>query len=132
TGEDLGIPLVGIVDLVLGGDAGPAIIDFKTAARGGTLLEISHEIQLSSYAYAYRHVTGVDEGELQIRRLIKTKNPQIETHTYSARTDVHFGRLFALIREYLDALDAGRFNFRPGFGCSMCDHRDTHCRRWCG
>ncbi len=90
------------------------------------------EIQLSSYAYAYRHATGAKEGQLQIRRLIKTKNPQIETHKYSARTDVHFGRLFALIREYLDALDSGRFNFRPGWGCSMCEHRDAHCRRWCG
>jgi len=50
TGEDFGIPLVGIVDLVLDGDAGPIVLDFKTAARGGTLLEISHEVQLSSYA----------------------------------------------------------------------------------
>ena len=132
TGEDLGISLVGIVDLVLDGHTGPTIIDFKTAARGGTLLEISHEIQLSSYAYAYRHIAGIKEGCLQIRRLIKTKNPQIETHTYPGRTDVHFSRLFGVIREYLDALDSGRFNFRPGWGCSMCDFRETHCQRWCG
>ena len=38
TGEDLGIPLVGIVDLVLDGDAGPTILDFKTAARGASSL----------------------------------------------------------------------------------------------
>jgi hypothetical protein len=42
-------------------------------------------------------LTGVKEGELQIRRLIKTKTPRIETHRYPARTESHFGRLFALI-----------------------------------
>ena len=26
-----------------------------------------------------------------------------------------------VMREYLDALDSGRFNYRPGFGCGMCD-----------
>jgi hypothetical protein len=57
TGEDLGIPLVGIVDLVLDGEEGPTIIDFKTAARGGELLEISHELQLSCYAYCYRRLS---------------------------------------------------------------------------
>jgi len=51
---------------------------------------------------------------------------------YPARSDTHFRRLFGVIREYLDALDSGRFNFRPGWGCAMCEHRDTHCRRWCG
>jgi len=121
SGEDLGIPLLGIVDLVLDGQGGPVIVDFKTAARGGELLEITHEVQLSCYAYGYRQLTGRKEGELQIRRLIKTKVPKIETDRYPARSDAHFRRLFALIRAYLDDLGAGRFVYRPGFGCSMCD-----------
>ena len=33
TGEDLGIPLVGIMDLVLDDPAGPVIADFKTSAK---------------------------------------------------------------------------------------------------
>jgi len=44
TGEDLDIPLLGIVDLVLDGPNGPVIIDFKTTARSGAPLEIVHEI----------------------------------------------------------------------------------------
>ena len=32
-GEDLGIPLMGIVDLVTGSRDGPSVIDFKTSAR---------------------------------------------------------------------------------------------------
>ena len=132
TGEDFGITLLGIVDLVLDGQQGPLIIDVKTAARSGMPAEIAHEIQLSSYSYLFRRLDGRKEAGLQIRSLIKTKVPKIEFHEYAARTNAHFGRLFRVIREYLDALDSARFNFRPGWGCSMCEHRDTHCRRWCG
>jgi len=72
------------------------------------------------------------EAGLEIRSLVKTKTPKIEFHAYPARTDAHFRRLFAVIREYLDALDAGRFNYRPGLHCGMCDFATSHCREWCG
>jgi hypothetical protein len=117
---------------VLESDVGPIITDFKTAARSSEPMEISHEIQLSSYAWLYRQISGQQEGGLEIRSLIKTKVPKTEFHPYPARTDAHFLRLFAVIREYLNALDFGRFNYRPGFGCGMCDFRNTHCLRWAG
>ena len=44
--------------------------------------------------------------------------------------DVHFRHLFKVIRAYLDDLDTGRFVFRPGFACMMCDFRDDHYRSW--
>ncbi len=131
TGEDLGIPLVGIVDLVLDGSEGPLIADFKTTARSSEPLEIFHEIQLSSYAYLFRRVAQRPEAGLEIRSLIKTRQVKIEFHRYAARTDAHFRRLFAVIRDYLDALDSDRFNYRPGRGCSMCDYR-AQCARWAG
>jgi len=132
TGEDLGIPLLGIADLILNGDEGADIVDFKTSSRSAPPFEISHEIQLTSYAYLFRRTTGQEEVGLEIHSLIKTKSPKIVLHRYPARDDAHFQRLLAVIREYLDALDTGRFNFRPGLGCSMCDFRDTHCRAWGG
>jgi hypothetical protein len=49
------LPLLGIVDLVLDAPVGPTIIDFKTAARSRQLLEITNEVQLTCYAYAYRY-----------------------------------------------------------------------------
>ena len=76
TGEDLGIPLVGVLDLVLEEHAGPVIVDFKTAARADQLSELSHEIQLGCYAYLFRQTTGLNESALEIRRLVKTKMPQ--------------------------------------------------------
>ena len=132
TGEDLGIPLLGIVDLVLDGAAGPTIIDFKTTSRSAPPHEITHEVQLSCYAWLFRQSTGQQESGLEIRSLVKTKQPQMQTHRYPARRDLHFARLFTLIRAYLDDLDAGRFLYRPGHACTMCEHRATHCARWAG
>ena len=40
-------------------------------------------------------VLAPEVGRLEIRSLIKTKVPKIEFHRYPARTDAHFGRLFA-------------------------------------
>jgi len=132
TGEDFGIPLLGIVDLVLDGPEGATIIDFKSAARGGELVEIQHEIQLTCYSFAYRRTTGRREGGLEIRRLVKTKVPKVETHVSPARSPEHFRRLFSLVRCYLDDLDAGKFVYRPGPGCMFCDFRESYCRAWCG
>jgi putative RecB family exonuclease len=132
TGEDMGIPLLGIIDLVLNDATGPTIIDFKTSSRSSEPMEIVHEIQLSSYAWIFREMQGSSEAGLEIRSLIKTKTPKVEFHRYPARTKGHISRLFAVIREYLDALDRGRFNYRPGFGCGMCDFRNGPCKVWNG
>jgi hypothetical protein len=132
TGEDLGLPLLGIVDLVLDGADGATIVDFKTAANASTPVAIAHELQLSCYSYLWRAVTGQEEIQLQIRSLIKTKSPSMALHCYSPRQERHFRRLFAVIREYLDALDCGQFNFRPGWTCGSCDYRQTVCAEWGG
>ncbi len=132
TGEDLGILLFGIMDLVLDDKAGPIIADFKTTSRSSEPLQITHEVQRSCYSHLFRQVSGVSEAGLEIRSLIKTKIPKVEIHRYPSRTDAHFRRLFAVVREYLDALDRGQFNFRSGWGCGMWDFRDTHCRTWQG
>ena len=133
SGEDLGIPLLGVTDLIVPGGDGETIVDFKTSSRSTAPSEISHEIQLSSYAYLYRALTDEQESGLEIRSLIKTKSPKVVAHRYTARSDTHLRRLFAVLREYVDALDTGRFNFRPSWAsCGICDFRGTHCRQWCG
>jgi hypothetical protein len=132
TGEDLGIPLVGVMDLVLQEEIGPVIVDFKTAARADELSELAHEVQLGCYGFLFRQATGTTESALEIRRLVKTKAPQISFHRWPARTERHFGRLFAVIRAYLDDLHSNRFVFRPGQACSYCDFRERHCLEWAG
>lgn len=132
TDEDLGMPLLGILDLVLADASGPAIIDFKTTSRSSPPLDRLHEIQLTAYAWLFRHTTSAQEGSLQIRSLVKTKTPKIEIHTYPPRTDNHFHRFFAVVRAYLDAVDSGQFVYRPGLHCCFCDYRDGPCQAWPG
>jgi hypothetical protein len=125
TGEDLGIPLLGVLDLTLKEECGNVIVDFKTAASA-SLCELSHELQLTSYAHLFREATGQEELRCEVRQLVKTKTPKIMTHRFPRRTDEHFARFFGVIREYLDALDRKVFNYRPSWTCSsMCEHYST-------
>ena len=124
TGEDLGIPLRGIIDLVLDERDGAVIADFKTAASSQQPLEVCHEIQLGCYALMYRVLSGEVEGGLEIRTLVKTKVPQIATYRYSPRSDAQIGRLFAVVRAYLEDLRRGDFLYRPGWGCRTCGFRN--------
>jgi len=122
TGEDFGISLVGVVDLVLDDGDGPVIIDFKTAASASQSCELQHELQLTAYSYLIRKAFGRNESELQVRQLVKTKVPKIVTYRFPPRTDEHFARFFGIVREYIEALDRGRFNYRPSWNCGICEH----------
>jgi hypothetical protein len=126
TGENFGIPLVGIVDLVLQEDCGGVIVDIKTSSTS-SFSELQHELQLTSYSYLFRETTDQNELRCEVRQLVKTKTPKVHTHRFPMRTDEHFSRFFGLIREYLDALDKGIYNYRPGWMCSMCDHYGICC-----
>ena len=132
TGKNLGVPLVGVIDLVLPGADGAIIADFKTTSRGGELPELTHELQLSSYSYLFRQSSRLSEEALEIRNLVKTKTPRVENHRYGPRSQAHYLRLFAVIRDYLDALDAGNYVIRPSHLCTACEFSSSHCAQWVG
>jgi hypothetical protein len=132
TGQDLGLPLVGIIDLVLPGPEGAVIADFKTTSRGGELLEITHELQLSAYSYLFRQKFPWPEEALEIRNLIKTKHPRVENHRFVRRTLAHYRRLFAIVRGYLDTLDSRKYGIRPSHLCAACEFARSHCAQWVG
>jgi len=131
-GEDLGVPLLGIVDLVLAEQTGPIVVDLKTSSRSDGAQEIQHEVQLTSYSYLIRETAGQLESGLEIRSLVKTKTPKIERQRYQRRQERHFRRFFAVLREYFDALDRGRYSYCPGWSCQACALRDSHCQAWDG
>ncbi|HEV3025589.1 MAG TPA: PD-(D/E)XK nuclease family protein, partial [Pirellulales bacterium] len=121
TGEDSGLRLVGIIDLLLPEANGPLIVEFKVTAQNRQRLEVAHEIQFACTAYLLRHAyQGMAETGFEVCQLVKTKTPQVVWGRYAAREEVHFRRLFAMIRAYLDDLDAKRLIFRPGEACSYC------------
>ncbi len=122
TGEDLGVPLYGVVDLVLQENETPVVVDFKTASSASLVCEQSHSVQLTLYTFLLEG-NGYVDPETEIRQLVKTKTPKICSHRFGVRTDRERQRFFELVREYLDCLDRGNFNYRPGWTCSMCDFR---------
>ncbi len=132
TGDDLGIDLLGVIDLVLPSDEGAVICDFKTAASSKTPHEIAHELQLTCYAYLFRQASTENEAGLEIRSLVKTKVPQVSSARYERRTPRHFRRFFAVVRAYLDDLRRRQFLYRPTWSCSMCAYRDGECAQWNG
>ncbi len=132
TKGSLGVPLVGVIDLVLPGADGAIITDFKTTSRGGELPELTHELQLSCYSYLFRQTSPLPEEALEIRNLVKTKVPRVENHRYGPRSQAHYLRLFAIIRAYLDALDTGNYFIRPSLLCAACEFRSSHCAQWTG
>jgi hypothetical protein len=133
TGEDLGLRLAGIIDLVLPESNGPLIVAFKVKGRAPARLEVAHEVQFACNAFLLRHAyDGLPEAGFEVCHLVKTKAPQIIWHRYAARQEVHFLRLFAMIRSYLDDFRANRFVFRPGPACSRCDFRAGACQDWSG
>jgi hypothetical protein len=125
TRENLGINLVGVLDLVLNEECGNVIVDFKTASTA-SISDLAHELQLTAYAYLFREATEGEELRSEIRQLVKTKTPKFHTHRFPRRTDEHFTRFFGLVREYLDAIDKKVFNYRPSWTCNtFCEHYQT-------
>ena len=122
TGEDLGIPLFGIIDLVLEQDDALSLIDFKTAASASQVCEQSHAIQLTLYSLLLQG-NGYKQVETEIRQLVKTKTPKICVHRFGKRSDLQIRQFFSLCHEYLDCLDQSKFNYRPGWSCGLCDYR---------
>jgi putative RecB family exonuclease len=130
TGENLGIPLLGVVDLIMPEEGGPVIIDFKTAARSAPPFEITHEIQLGCYSYLFRRSSGQAEAGLEICSLVKTKTPKIVPVRFGPRRPGHFRRLFTVVRAYLDALDRRQFHYLPSWACAQCEFRTKQCANW--
>jgi CRISPR/Cas system-associated exonuclease Cas4 (RecB family) len=126
SGEDFGISLFGIADLVLEETDGPVVVDFKTAARASDGCPLAHELQLTAYAYLLRRATGRKESALEIRQLVKTKRPKVSVQRYAPRSEAHFERFFDLVREFRDGVLRGVFNLRPGWNCRLCGFRP-----WC-
>ncbi len=122
TGDDLGVPLYGIVDLVLQEAETPLVVDFKTAAAASAICEQAHSIQLTLYSLLLES-NGYANVETEIRQLVKTKTPKICSYRIGERGDWQRRQFFDLCREYLDSINDGVYNYRPGWTCSMCDYR---------
>jgi RecB family exonuclease len=112
----LGIPFVGVIDLVAHLDKRRTVIDFKTAAKAYEEHTVLLSDQLTVYVLA-----RPDAEQVALCVFVKSKVPRIEWHVTERKP--------AQIAEYLrkaelvgQALMARHFYKRPGWWCSSCDY----------
>lgn len=104
-----GVPLRGFIDVI---DDTFVIRDIKTSARSPGDDEAKKSPQLAAYAWAYRELTGQLETAVALDYLVQTKTPKTVTIQTSLTAD-DLGRLFAIIGQVLDAIQAGVFYPNP-------------------
>lgn len=117
TGEDKGIRLRGIFDLVLAGDR---VVEVKTAAKSWSEQEAARHLQLTAYSFAYEQLRGRIPS-LEVVALVKTKQPKLQRLT-TVRTSEEHEWFLTLVHEVSEAIDARVFPPNPGWACPGCEH----------
>ena len=128
TGEVLGIPLRGVIDLIEEDDV---IGELKTSLKSWSLADLPDNLQLTAYSYAYEVLFGRPTKDLKGINLVRTKQPKVQT-LITGREKKDYERLFCLAKEFLRGIRAGVFI--PNRGCWMCKdcEYDQDCREWTG
>jgi len=120
TGEAIvPVNIMGFFDLVIEPDT---IIELKTSVRKWDEESIKNNIQVSIYGYAYKLLSGRD-ANLQIKVLLKQRNPRIETYP-TTRSDDATRWCLNLIREIYESIEKGAFHPTPGWMCADCEYAE--------
>ena len=127
TGQQLGIDLEGVIDLIEEDDT---IIEFKTSAQTIDPRNVDNNLQLTIYSYAFETLTQRPPRLLKVVNFVKTRKPKmIVLETKRKKAD--YERLFFLASQVLKGIQQGIFFPRTGFWCKDCEYAEN-CRKWKG
>jgi len=112
----LGLPFIGVIDLVGKLNGTRTVVDWKTAGSAPD----GHEAALSDQLTAYQ-LAEPEAEQVALCVLVKTKEPQIEWHCVS-RTGAQLGEYLAKVGYVSQELNANRFYKRFGLWCTWCDY----------
>jgi RecB family exonuclease len=112
----LGLPFIGIIDLIANLDGKKTVVDFKTAGSGYQ----DHEVILADQLTAYQLAEPSAE-QTSFCVLVKTKEPQIEWHL-GRRSGEQLTEYISKADYVAHEITAGRFYKRTGKWCSWCDY----------
>jgi putative RecB family exonuclease len=126
TGEVLDLALRGYVDLV---EEDGTVVDLKTASRSLEAGGLERHLQLSCYALAVLHLTGVIP-KLRLDILYTTSRPRLERLS-TERSVAELSWTAQLIRQVSDSIQAGQFYPNPSWRCQECEYF-AHCQAWRG
>src|SRR5690606_28649691 len=101
-----GVPVKVVIDLV---ERDGKIRDFKTAKRTPAKDEADRSIQLSTYAMAYREMTGERESGAQLDYTVNLKSGPKITHLETQIDDSRIERTKTLIKGVAQAISSGMF-----------------------
>lgn len=123
--EGIDIPLAGIMDLV---DRSGVIVDHKTAKRSYSSDAVQRDLQLTTYALAYRKMHGKQEKGVRLDVMIRGRETRIQT-LHGERSERQIERHARLIGEVVRAIEQGIFYPNESYYCGICRYR-TFCERW--
>lgn len=112
----LGVPLVGVIDLLAEIDGRLTVIDFKTSGSSYD----DHEVILSDQLTTY-HLAQPEARQSALCVFVKTKEPKIEWY-FAERTGEQLTQFLEKAELLSHDIIASRFYRRPGQWCSYCDY----------
>jgi len=111
----LGLPLIGVIDLIADVEEKSTVVDFKSAATDYADHEAILSDQLSTYKLA-----EPEAEQMALCIFIKTKEPRIEWHV-ADRSGDQLTEYLAKIGYVAGEISAGHFYKRSGKWCTSCD-----------
>ena len=127
TKENLGIPLVGMIDLVEKDDV---IVEFKTSNQTISNRDVGDYLQLTAYSYAYEMLYQKTPKLLKVVNFVKTKKPKMNI-LETKRDKRDYERLFYLASQVVSGIKNRIFFPRPSFWCKDCEYEE-YCKAWEG
>jgi len=112
----LGLPVVGVIDLLAEMEGVLTVVDFKTSASAYA----DHEVVLSDQLTAY-HLAEPDALQSAFCVLVKTKEPRIDWH-FAQRDPERLIDFLAKVEHVARSIVEQVFYRRPGQWCAWCDY----------
>lgn len=126
-GEDLGINLEGIIDLI---EKDNTIVEFKTSTQRIDPQDLSDHLQLTAYSYAFEMLYQIPPKLLKVVNFVKSKKPRINVFE-TKRNKADYQRFFYLAKQVLKGIRSQVFFPSSGFWCKDCEYEE-HCKAWEG
>ena len=132
-GEDTGIKLVGILDLLLKDKANGElmVVDNKTAKNSIAQSAADQDLQMSAYSYllaSNKYVFPRSEVKCRFDILRKLKKPKME-YSYTVRSAEHRKRFAKIASAVLAGIENRIFIPQQSWMCSDCQFKEE-CNNW--
>ena len=109
----------GIVDSLLEEPDGLVVVDYKTQSRtsADSSIMLTHRMQLLCYAYLMSRSSEKPVKALEIRQLVRKKEPDIAVTRVPIPAKLSFAPMFMAVESLLASMESGAFLARYGFHC---------------